>query len=165
MSPKPAEEFRIVGFRDEFAADFARLNREWIEAYEWLEESDVIYLSNPRGNIIDQGGTILFALQGQKVVGTVAVLPLAAHTFEIAKLAVAPHARGLGLGRRLMESAIYLAKSLAAVRLVLSSHSRLIAAIRLYESLGFRPTSDFNGIAYSTADVFMELQLGTSRSG
>jgi GNAT superfamily N-acetyltransferase len=157
----------IVEFREELAPAFERLNREWLEAFSLLEEGDLPYLADPRGNIVERGGVVLFAVDHGEVLGTVASIPLTGEVFELAKLAVAPPARGRGIGRALVAAAIEWATSAGAVRLVLSSNSRLEAALRLYESFGFRRTSRTCGVAYVSADVFLELELpptGTARA-
>lgn len=149
----------IVPFRDEFAGDFERLNREWLEAYSLLESEDLPYLREPRKHIIEAGGEILFALDQGRVVGTVALIRQSGGVFELAKLAVASEARGRGLGRRLTLAAIDRAASAGAERIVLSSSTRLREAVALYESLGFRHTESVPGVAYASADVFMQLKL------
>jgi ribosomal protein S18 acetylase RimI-like enzyme len=153
------ETIRIDTFRDAHAADFARLNRDWLVGFELYEPIDGEYLDDPRGHFLDHGGEIFIALRGEEVVGTCAVLPSGPEVCELSKLTVAPSARGHGLGRRLTETAIEHARRLGAKRLVLSSNSRLKTAIGLYEQLGFRHDAPGGGISYENADTFMELSL------
>lgn len=174
MDPLP--DLEIVPFRDELASAFAHLNRHWLEENGLLEAEDLVYLADPRGKIVSRGGEVLFALRGADVLGTVAILPLSAPargrapagavatrvaTWELAKLAVREDARGLGLGRRLTLSALAFARAAGAQRVVLSSSSRLAAALRLYTTLGFCRVAAGEGVPYATADVFMELELAT----
>ncbi|MEO7975166.1 MAG: GNAT family N-acetyltransferase [Thermoanaerobaculia bacterium] len=161
-SQASSDPFTIVPFRDEFARAFAALNLEWLEKFELLEDGDLPYLRDPRGSIIDKGGVVLCALSNGEVVGTVAVVPLSAGTFELVKLAVAPSARGRGLGRRLTQAAIDFASSAGAEVLTLCSSHKLREAVSLYESMGFTHTASRVGaVTYVTADVFMELSLKT----
>ncbi len=153
------DAIRIDTFRDAYAADFARLNRDWLVGFELYEPIDGEYLDDPRGHFLDRGGEIFVALRGDEVVGTCAVLPSGPEVCELSKLTVAPSARGHGLGRRLTEVAIAHARGLGAKRLVLSSNSRLKTAIALYEQLGFRHVAPGAGISYENADTFMELAL------
>src|SRR5215813_7330148 len=98
------DDVAIVGYDDRHAAAFARLNREWLEHYGLLEDADRKYLEHPRETILAEGGEIFLALRAGEVIGTCAAIPRAAGTVELAKLAVDPSARGLGLGRRLSEA-------------------------------------------------------------
>ncbi len=68
-------KIELITYRDEFAADFARLNYEWIERYFSVEDEDVKALSDPVAHIIDPGGEIFFILADGKAVGTVAMTP------------------------------------------------------------------------------------------
>ena len=156
----PDNQIAIVPFRDEFAGAFESLNRAWLEQFDLLEEGDLPYLLDPRGAIINKGGVVLCAVQDDQVIGTVSVIRHSGSTFELAKLAVSPAARGHGLGRRLTQAAIDFALSAGAESLFLSSNHQLREAIRLYESLGFKPSAPPPGVvAYATADVFMQLAL------
>jgi len=155
-----AAPIEIVPFRDEYARDFERLNREWLEGFGLIEAGDLPYMEDPRGTIVDRGGTVLFAVAGGAVIGTVALLRQSAEVFELAKMTVAREARGRGLGRRLIREAVAVARSQGARRITLSSNHRLVEAIHLYESLGFRHTAaDQAGVAYANADVHMALDL------
>ena len=159
-------QFRIVAYGDEYAPAFARLNYEWLAGYGLLEPADAKHLDDPRGAIVDTGGEILFALEGDVVVGTCAIIRLDAATFELAKLAVVERVRGKGVGRRLTVAAIEIARSRGAARVVLVSNRRLVVALRLYETLGFEYAPLPPDPGYTTADVYMKLDLlGGGRSG
>lgn len=149
----------IVVFEDRFAGDFARLNREWLDRYELYEEADDQQLYSPRQTILEPGGEIFIALNGGEVVGTCALVPVAPAVYEVAKLSVAQSARSEGLGRRLTERAIEQARALGATRVLLVSSTKLTAALRLYESLGFERKPLPEDLPYVTADVYMELEL------
>ena len=68
-------EIELVTWRPELAADFARLNRAWLELYFTVEPLDEEYLGDPEGHIIAPGGEIFFALDGDEVIGTCAMIP------------------------------------------------------------------------------------------
>ena len=153
------EETQIVGYREEYAPDFARLNLEWLQDYSLLEDADLKYLENPKTLILDSGGEIFFALDAGKVIGTCAAIRHANEQIELAKLAVSPAAQGRGLGRRLSETVIHFARKSGARRVTLLSSTKLVAAVRLYESLGFRHSPMPLDASYETADVYMELDL------
>jgi ribosomal protein S18 acetylase RimI-like enzyme len=153
----PETSIQIVGYRDEYVAAFARLNREWLEQYALLEECDRKHLEHPRETILATGGEIFFALREGNVVGTCATIVRDGETVELAKLAVDPAARGHGIGQKLTEAAIAWSRRRGARSIVLVSSSKLQAALRLYQRLGFqhRPLPPNPG--YASADVFMEL--------
>ncbi|MEO1582688.1 MAG: GNAT family N-acetyltransferase [Pseudomonadota bacterium] len=143
-------------FRDEWAEDFRRLNEEWLERYFRIEPIDARVLGDPRAHIIDPGGQIFFALEGDQVLGTCAVKAAGDCRFELTKMAVTANAQGKGVGRRLLDAACDWYRTGEGECLFLESHSSLGAALALYESSGFehrpRPfTSD-----YQRADVYME---------
>ena len=161
VSDAAATGVQVVPFRDEHRDAFEALNRDWLERFGLLEDGDLPYLEDPRRTILDPGGAVLCALADGEVMGTVAVIPHGAGTFELAKLAVAASARRRGIGRRLVEAAIALARTAGATTLTLSSNHQLRDAIRLYESFGFaHVASPAGGVEYDTADVFMVLTLG-----
>jgi GNAT superfamily N-acetyltransferase len=130
-------EATVVPYREELKTAFERLNREWIETYFAMEDADRKVLGDPRGEILDQGGEIFFVLEGGRVLGTCAVIRHGRDGFEIAKMAVAPEARGRGYGDRLMEAAIGFAVDAGARRIIILSNTVLEPAIRLYEKHGF----------------------------
>ncbi|MFT5143143.1 MAG: putative acetyltransferase [Rhodothermales bacterium] len=148
---------RIVAYEDRFANDFAHLNREWLDKHELYEEEDGVQLYSPRQTILEKGGEIYIALQGDQAVGTVALVRTSPSVFELVKLAVADQARGRGLGRQMTELAIARAKERGADRVVLLSSSKLTAAIGLYESIGFKHKALPKEQPYVSADVYMEL--------
>ncbi len=73
------------------------------------------------------------------VVSSVGLFPLGGGRCELRKMYVAAAHRGRGLGRRLVNHALGRARGLGFRRAELETSSRLEAAIRLYESSGFRP--------------------------
>jgi ribosomal protein S18 acetylase RimI-like enzyme len=157
------ERIKIQKYEDRFAADFARLNRLWLEGYNLLEESDLKTLDHPRESILDRGGEIFVAVDGELLIGTCAIVPVESAVMELVKLTVAPEARGRGIGRRLTDMAIGQARALGAERVVLLSNNQLETAIRLYESLGFRHAPLPADARYVSANVYMELSLTSQR--
>jgi ribosomal protein S18 acetylase RimI-like enzyme len=80
-------------------------------------------------------------------------------TFELAKLGVAPSAQNRGIGRRLCEAVIELARQGGAGRVVLTSSTQLTAALRLYRALGFRDAPIPEDVPFVTVDVYMVREL------
>src|SRR5689334_18962742 len=61
-------------YRDAWRGEFERLNREWIETWFVLEEADLATFRDPVAKIIRPGGQIFFVVEGDKVLGTCAVV-------------------------------------------------------------------------------------------
>jgi len=76
---------------------------------------------------------------------------------EIKRLWVAPFARGLGVARRLMDSAEDAARKLAVRTLRLDTNSTLVEAFQLYRSTGWTEIERFNDDPYP--DLFFEKRL------
>ena len=152
---------KVVSYREEFRSAFERLNREWIETYFVLEDADREVLGDPQGKILDPGGQVLFVLERDEVLGTCAVLRHDADTYEIAKMAVAPAARGRGLGDLLMEAAVAFASEAGARRIVIVSNTVLEPAIRLYLKHGFLQVPMAGDGRYRRANIRLERQLPT----
>jgi ribosomal protein S18 acetylase RimI-like enzyme/DNA-binding MarR family transcriptional regulator len=147
---------RIVPFRPELREHFYRLNADWLRRYFYLEEVDQRVLSNPEAEILAGGGAIYFAQAGDEVVGTCALLPAGPGTYELTKMAVDPSAQGLGIGRLLLEAALADFEARGGERLFLETNTRLAAAIRLYESVGFeRQAAPGTPSHYQRADTYM----------
>ena len=160
LSAPPVIEIRSLAPGDDATA-FRRLNEEWITRYFTLEAKDRETLDNPVHSILLKGGHIFMAYAGAEAVGCVALIPIQNGVYELSKMAVSPHLRGRGLGRRLLQHAIAQARSLGARSLFLGSNTRLKDAVHLYESVGFRHVKpeDLPPMPYSRANVFMEMPL------
>jgi GNAT superfamily N-acetyltransferase len=152
---------RLRPFEPGDEGDFRRLNEEWIAKHFDMEEKDRSALSDPVGEILEPGGQIFFALAGGTRIGCCALIKIGPCEFEVAKMAVAEHLRGQGIGRRLLEYTVAQAKALNARRLYLETNRKLGNAIHLYESVGFRhlPPERITPSPYARADVYMEMLL------
>jgi N-acetylglutamate synthase-like GNAT family acetyltransferase len=160
-SNAPVVEIRPLAPGDDATA-FRNLNEEWIMRYFTLEAKDRETLNDPVNSILLKGGHIFMACAATEAVGCVALIPMQDGIYELSKMAVSPHLRGRGLGRRLLQLAIAQARSLGAKSLFLGSNTRLKDAIHLYESVGFRHVKpeSLPPMPYSRANVFMEMPLG-----
>jgi GNAT superfamily N-acetyltransferase len=153
------ESIVILTYKDPHAAAFNRLNRAWLEEHALLEDGDRKQLEQPRESILAKGGEIFIAVMDNEVIGCCAVIPHEAGVVELAKLAVDARVQGLGIGQRLTETALAWARRRGAQKVILLSSTKLQAALRLYERLGFQygPLPADRG--YQTADIYMELSL------
>lgn len=156
-----ASAVEIVPFERRYAADFKRLNVEWLEKHFRVEPIDEEVLSKP-ARILRDGGAIFLARYRGAVVGTCALLDAGDGRFELSKMAVTAGHQGLGIGRRLIEAVIAEYLSRGARELFLESNSKLTPAITLYESSGFvhapRPAPSH----YERSDVYM-VYVGATR--
>jgi GNAT superfamily N-acetyltransferase len=78
--------------------------------------------------------------------------------FELAKMAVAPGAKGKGIGLLLGQACIDKARALGAGRVYLESNTKLRPAISLYHKLGFRKIAGPPS-PYERCNIQMELRL------
>lgn len=150
----------IVDYADEYFLTFKRLNIMWINSHWSLEAHDLEVLNDPESSIIAKGGHILVALVDGKPMGVVSLCKMdnPEYDFEIAKLAVDPEARGMGIGEKICRAAIMRAKELGAKKLFLESNTLLKPAIGLYRKLGFTELKEYHP-AYERGDIQMELDI------
>ena len=146
----------VVTYRDEYRTAFEQLNREWIETWFSLEEADRETFRDPGAKIVAPGGQIFFVVDGGDPLGTCAVIRHDAQVHEIAKMAVAPAARGRGYGDLLMDAAVAFSRTAGASRVVIVSNTRLGPAIRLYEKHGFVRVPLEADTRYVRADIQLE---------
>jgi GNAT superfamily N-acetyltransferase len=148
----------IIGFEDKYAADFKKLNLEWLDKYHLTESHDLEVLDDPTGTVIDRGGYIYLAMYEGEVIGTAALVKEPDDEFELAKMAVAPAFQGKGISKLLIEKCIDQARQKGARKLFLYSNSQLKKALQLYTRYGFKQVPVINS-PFLTADVKMEFQF------
>lgn len=159
LDRRPGPGYAIRRFSDALAPDFARINREWIEAMFTLEPVDKAQLDSPRETIIATGGDILFVEDPEHgIVGTCGLLKTGPGEFELIKMGVAQVTRGRGAGEFLLRATIARAYAMGAERLFLLTNAKAQAAIHLYERNGFVHDADIlarHGGEYARCDVAM----------
>lgn len=148
----------VVPYTPALKSYFEELNREWIEETFAIESHDTKLFKNPQKEVLDAGGEIIFVKVAGVIAGTCALLH-SDGSYELAKLAVTQDYKGLGLGELLCKEIIGRARKKKAKTLSLTTNSRLIPAVRLYEKLGFRETSRGQHPKYNRVDLCMELKL------
>jgi len=155
LSPK----LTIHEYTDDLAADFYRINSEWISSMFSLEENDISILTRPRELIIDQGGIILFVeAEGLGIIGTCALIRIDEGIYELTKMAVLESARGRKAGEYLLVMALERARSMAMETLYLLTNKKSASAVHLYEKLGFVHDSEIMrayGSRYERCDIAM----------
>ncbi|HVG28016.1 MAG TPA: GNAT family N-acetyltransferase [Acidobacteriaceae bacterium] len=151
----------IREFRRGDEAAFRQLNEEWIARYFRLEPKDEETFADPWGMVVEPGGRILLATDGERAVGCCALVAMGDGEFEVAKMAVTAAFQGRGVGRLLLERTVAEARAMGVRRLYLETNHRLEPAIRLYRAVGFEdvPAGQAQTSPYARADVHMEMWL------
>lgn len=139
---------------------FVRLNTDWITAHWQLEPHDIEVFRSPKAAIEEPGGHIFVGLIDGEPMGVCALcrIQMPPYDYELAKLAVSPEARGLGMGTRLCEAVVSKARQLGGKRLFIESNTLLLPALHIYEKLGCRRLSE-DRPHYSRGDIFFSLDL------
>ncbi len=149
----------IRSFSDDLAPAFRDINAQWIETMYRLEDTDRKVLDNPRAEIIDRGGDILFVeAEGLGVVGACALQKTGERQYELTKMGVLESARGAKAGEFLLRAVIGRAREMGADLLYLLSNKKSAAAVHLYEKLGFEQDQKIMqtfGARYARCDVAM----------
>lgn len=114
-------------------------------SYDGLSEAYLASLADVAGRVSQ--GEVWVALDGDEIVGTVwtprpgeRLSPLAEEGGELdfRQLAVAPSARGRGIGESLTRHVLAIARERGATRVVMNSGPEMLGAHALYRKLGFR---------------------------
>ncbi len=118
--------------------------RKLFQEYEAFLNVDLCFqsfedeLANLPGRYSRPNGDLLIGLDGERAVGCVAIRKLDDGVCEMKRLFVRPIARGTGLGRRLAQEIIVIARELGYSLMRLDTLERLTEAMHLYETFGFR---------------------------
>lgn len=153
------DDVEVETFNERYAADFKRLNLEWIEMYFKVEDFDKKHLNNPREYIIEPGGEIYFVVEDGKVKGVCALIFHEEGVYEIAKMAVDADSRGKGYGNLLMEASIEGAREKGADKILIVSNTILEPAINLYKKYGFQTKRLGQNPDYERGNIEMQLDL------
>ncbi|TRZ41586.1 GNAT family N-acetyltransferase [Robertkochia solimangrovi] len=154
------KEVRIVDFEQQYKKAYRDLNVAWISQYFEMEPSDFKALDSPEAYILEKGGRILVALINDEPVGVCALIRQeeGPFDFEMAKMAVAPEARGKHIGWRLGKKIIETAKAMGGKVLYLESNTILEPAIKLYRKLGFEEVTGYE-TPYKRCNIQMQYDL------
>jgi len=115
-------------------------------------------------DLFDCNGAVLWvAVLKNEIVGCCGIYPtdgLPNHTAELVKFYLSPHARGLGVGKKLMELSIQSAKQLGYQELYLESMPAFSKAVKLYTQLGFKKLEKAMGNSgHTSCSIWMLLKL------
>ena len=148
----------IVRFAPEHAAGFRKLVISVLPEFGFQEDPEI------DGDLADPDAhyeAVWVALDGEDVVGSVAMRRLGDGDAELKRMYVRPGLRGHGLGRRLLGVALDWARSDGAIRVVLDTTDEMRAARHLYEQAGFRQTGSRveRGAIDSRCEILYALDL------
>jgi DNA-binding MarR family transcriptional regulator/GNAT superfamily N-acetyltransferase len=131
---------------------YAELGRRFKQGFDvsLSRDPDAKDMRRPRGSFI-------VAMSDTLPIGCVGLKGTEYGYAEIKRLWVSPSARGLGLGKRLMDTAEDAARSLDIALLRLDTNSALPEAGQLYRTTGWREIPRFNDDPYP--DLFFEKQI------
>lgn len=100
-------------------------------------------------DFVSPRGCLLIARLFGEPVGCGALRTFAPRIGEIKRMWISPHARGLGLGRRLLAELESVAKKRRMRAIRLDTNKSLSEALRLYRSAGYREIARFNDNPYA----------------
>lgn len=126
---EPRDVPAVVALVREVLAEFGLVYGDGAETDAQLEALPASYA--------DHGGAFWVACDGERVIGTCGVFPVAEATFELRKMYLHPDARGRRVGKRLLEEAIAFARAHGGRRMVLDTAAQMTTAIAFYEANGF----------------------------
>jgi ribosomal protein S18 acetylase RimI-like enzyme len=142
-----------------------RSTRELFEEYAAWLGLDLCFqnfdkeLAELPGDYVPPSGRLFLAIENDQIAGCVAVRKIADDTCEMKRLYVRPAFRGLGLGRRLIETVIDVAREIGYQRMRLDTlPGKMDQAIAMYCSLGFKNIKPYYDNPVAGA-AFMELEL------
>ncbi|UGY02555.1 bifunctional helix-turn-helix transcriptional regulator/GNAT family N-acetyltransferase [Bradyrhizobium quebecense] len=143
VDPRSDEARYCLG---EYYAELARRFKQGFDV-KLSRDPDAKDMVRPRGSFI-------VAMSDGLPIGCVGLKGSSSEFAEIKRLWVAPSARGLGLGRRLMDAAERTARELGIAVLRLDTNSALAEAGQLYRRSGWTEIPRFNDDPYP--DLFFE---------
>ncbi|MBR0756391.1 MarR family transcriptional regulator [Bradyrhizobium jicamae] len=146
MDPRGDEARYCLG---EYYAELARRFKQGFDV-KLSRDPDAADMVRPRGSFV-------VAMSDGLPIGCVGLKGSGSEIAEIKRLWVAPSARGLGLGRRLMDAAEAAARELGIAVLRLDTNSALPEAGQLYRRTGWTEIPRFNDDPYP--DLFFEKRL------
>jgi len=135
---------------------------DWLKNTMGIEPqpSDIDEVRNPFQSYIKNGGMAFYALIDNQCVGVVAVKKLNDRDYEFCKLVVNEAARGIGLGKKLVQKCIDFVSMEKGRYLYLQSFYKLEIALKMYDSLGFTKSDAPDGMnVVKRTEIIMRLEF------
>lgn len=127
-----------------------------------LDTSFEPYVAKPLADFAMSGsGRLWIAEEDSRVVGSIAVVDAEEKVGQLRWFLLTPEARGTGLGRRMLETALTYCRERGMRHVFLWSFAQLDDALRLYERAGFRITEKNTSRLWGAerTEVRMDLEL------
>ena len=138
-----------------------------IYAREWgLDTTFEPYIAKPLAECVLEGSGRIWIAEDDagRMLGSIAMVDAGENVGQLRWFVLVREARGIGLGRRLLETALAYAKGRGFWRVFLWSFADLVDARRLYERAGFRITETKTGPIWGAqrTEVRMQMELGVA---
>jgi ribosomal protein S18 acetylase RimI-like enzyme len=104
-------------------------------------------------------GMMRLVMTQGKPVGCGTVQTLAPGAAEIKRVWIAPEARGLGAGRRLMEQLVTDCRALGFRRILMDTGTHLQTAGKLYDAMGFRRRGPYREMPPEAEGVMIYFEM------
>lgn len=125
------------------------------------------YVAEPLAHCVRTGSGRLWIAEDETahMLGSIAMVDVGEHVGQLRWFLLVPEARGIGLGRRLLETALAYARDRGFLRIFLWSFADLIDARRLYERAGFRVSERRTGYVWGAqrTELCMEMELAAAQ--
>jgi GNAT superfamily N-acetyltransferase len=158
-------KFTIDGYSDRNKDDFEKIWVHWLSNSMGIQpqETDIKEVKNPVDNYINKGGMAFYANSDNECIGVVAVKKLNETDYEFCKLVVSEKARGLGLGKQLVQKCIDFVRDVHGRNLYLQSFHKLEVAVEMYKKMGFVDAPAPIGMLVVTrTEIIMKMELVNS---
>ena len=152
------KNIQIIEFEHQYQKDFKEINVEWILVNFPVEAHDHEQLDHPE-RIIEAGGNIYLAKLDDEIVGTALLNYEGDGVWELGKMAVRPKAKGLGIGKMLLQHTIDEVKKRKAKLFYLESNTKQEVAIKMYRQMGWVEVPLSEHSHYERVDIKMEYPL------
>ena len=130
---------KIERYSKKYSGDFEHIWVDWLKNSMGInpQKEDLEEVQNPYESYVNSGGMAFYAIKNNQCFGVIAVKKLNKYDYEFCKLVVVENARGLGLGKELVQSSIDFVKNNNGKSLYLQSFYKLKVALAMYKSMGF----------------------------